>query len=366
MPPAPEHRVLFLIGQLSGGGYERQLWYLLGALDRERLRPGVVVWQRREDEPYRERIAALGVPIHDLAATNRLARARELRRLVGRLQPEVLHSWSFYTTPLAAFACSTRRMILVANVRSDFAVERRRLGRIAALMATRAPRALLANSHFAAASIRHTRWPRPRRVAYLPNAVPLDDFPPTPPPPSDRLEVVGVGRLAAEKNWPLALRGLAAFAEHTDATWRFRLVGTGPEEASIRELVSELGLADRVELLGFRDDVPALLADSHVLLLTSHYEGAPNAVLEAMAAARPTIATPVGDVPAWLGDGDAGWTIPPDDPAALAERVHFIQQHLDTAAAAGARARTRIAREHTPAVVADCLLATYADLGWRP
>lgn len=86
----------------------------------------------------------------------------------------------------------------------------------------------------------------------------------------------------------------------------------------LTRLVEELGLSRRVRLLGLRDDMAELYGASDALVLSSAWEGMPNVVLEAMASAKPVVATAVGAVPEIVSDGETGFVVPPGDHAALA------------------------------------------------
>ena len=90
-------RILYLVGQLTPGGLERQLCYLLQAMDRERYRPAVAVWNFAEADVYVPRIRALDVPLYAFPNMPSAAKLRAFRRLVRHLAPEVVHSYTFFT-----------------------------------------------------------------------------------------------------------------------------------------------------------------------------------------------------------------------------------------------------------------------------
>ena len=96
------------------------------------------------------------------------------------------------------------------------------------------------------------------------------------------------------------------------------IVGEGVEDAAITAEISRRGLTPLVQMLGVRRDISRILAASDVFLLSSHREGFPIAVLEAMAAALPVIATAVGDLPSIVEDGVTGRLIAPGDTQAFA------------------------------------------------
>ncbi|NYI21866.1 glycosyltransferase involved in cell wall biosynthesis [Sphingobium francense] len=110
----------------------------------------------------------------------------------------------------------------------------------------------------------------------------------TPAARSDRKVVAGVGRLVAQKNFPRLLR---AFAQGTDENVILKIAGDGPDRKALEDLARELGIADRVHFLGFVQDIPALLADADLFILSSDYEGLPAVVVEALGCDCPVIAT---------------------------------------------------------------------------
>lgn len=124
------------------------------------------------------------------------------------------------------------------------------------------------------------------------------------------------------------------------------LAGDGSLRAELTRRVATSGLADRVRLLGNRDDVPDLLAAADLTVLTSDWEGMPVAVLESLAAGRPVVASDVDGVRAAVGDG--GIVVPRRDPAATAAALRTLLFDPDRHAAAAAAGRAAIRRHHDP------------------
>lgn len=114
------------------------------------------------------------------------------------------------------------------------------------------------------------------------------------------LRCLTVGRLDPIKGFDRLIRALAA----SRTPWNLRIAGDGPQRGELEGLIRELGLAERVELLGFRSDVPQLLQDCDVFIQSSHSEGCSLALLEALHYAPLVISTPVGVAveffPDWL------------------------------------------------------------------
>ncbi len=122
-----------------------------------------------------------------------------------------------------------------------------------------------------------------------------------------------IARMAAPKDHALLLRALAGIT----APFGLRLIGDGPERPAIESLILELGLGDRVEMVGESSDVPRLLASSQISALISRQEGFPLVVLEAMRAGLPVIASDVGGIREAIEHGVSGRLVARGDSAGL-------------------------------------------------
>jgi glycosyltransferase involved in cell wall biosynthesis len=136
----------------------------------------------------------------------------------------------------------------------------------------------------------------------------------------DDLVLIQVARLDYLKDHATAVRTLARVASRRPGA-RLVLVGDGPERAAVESKARELGVADRVQMLGTRRDVARLLPGADLFLLTSVSEGIPLTALEAMAAGLPVVATEVGGLREVVADGATGFLAPAGDDAGLAGHV---------------------------------------------
>ena len=128
---------------------------------------------------------------------------------------------------------------------------------------------------------------------------------------------------------------------------RFAIVGDGEQRVELRTLARRLDLDPEMLFLGHRDDVLELLSLFNVFVLPSVTEGLPFALLEAMAAAKPVVATAVGGVPELIMDGQTGLLVPPRDPQALAEAIISLLRDPERAKAMGMAARQRVLSHFT-------------------
>ena len=156
--------------------------------------------------------------------------------------------------------------------------------------------------------------------------------------------VVAVGRLSPEKGFDQLVQAADIVCHQRDDVG-FVLIGDGPLSEVLRAQIDAMGLKDRFVLAGFRGDVDQLLPHAACLVQSSHTEGMPNVVLEAMAAAIPVVATAVGGTPELVVDGKTGWLVPPANPEAIANRVLRILAGSTLIAPMGIAARRRV-EEH--------------------
>lgn len=158
--------------------------------------------------------------------------------------------------------------------------------------------------------------------------------------------LLSVGRLVRQKGFDVLVRALA---EPPLRTRRLRaaIVGRGEEEETLRRLARELALEKRVELLGVRTDVPALMAAADLLVAPSRWEGFGIVVAEAMALGLPVVASRVSALPELVDDGTTGALVPHDEPAALAEAIANLLDAPDLRASMSAAAKRRADAEFT-------------------
>jgi glycosyltransferase involved in cell wall biosynthesis len=133
----------------------------------------------------------------------------------------------------------------------------------------------------------------------------------------------------------------------------------GAYRVLLEELARDLGVTDRVHLLGYRADAGELLDQFDALVLPSWIEGLPGVVLEGMAHSKPVIATPVGGTPELVVDGESGLLVPPRDPAALADAIQSLVADPERASRLGAAGRERAEREFSETAMTSRVLEVY-------
>jgi glycosyltransferase involved in cell wall biosynthesis len=150
--------------------------------------------------------------------------------------------------------------------------------------------------------------------------------------------LIAVGRLKAPKDFLTLIRAFAALPE---GSFEALIVGDGPDRGAVEDEIRRHRLKERARLVGERSDVPALLADSDLFVLSSRSEGLPVSVLEAMAAELPVVASDVGGLAELVVDGETGILVPPGDAPALAAALGRLIEDRALRQTLGAAGRAR-------------------------
>jgi glycosyltransferase involved in cell wall biosynthesis len=205
----------------------------------------------------------------------------------------------------------------------------------------------------------------PRKLHYVPNGVRLSAKSPEKAAlmrrqlgiPTEAFAFFYVGRLSPEKDLGTLLQALALLRANTPQEVRLCVVGDGTERAPLVQQCAALRLQSQVMFLGARDNVSDLLAAADAFVMSSRTEGLPMALLEAMAAEVPCVASAVGGIPELLAD-KRGLLAPPRDPMRLAEQMMALLSSSTLRAQLTSNATARVAEHYSLDVVAD----RYLDL----
>lgn len=179
------------------------------------------------------------------------------------------------------------------------------------------------------------------------------------PIPPESMVVGMVARFDGKFKDQATLIRATALARQRIPTLHLVLIGNGPARQAAQGLVEEIGAHSYVHFLGHRQDVSNLLHHMHLFVLSSTSEGESIALLEAMSAQRPIIATAVGGTPALLAGGECGILTRPCDVQAMSEAIVGLLTHPDKAQALAQRARQRFLQEYTIDRMAERYLELY-------
>jgi len=364
--------VAHLIETNGPGGAERMLASVARELQTAGIRTVLIAPAEGEGWLQRE-LSGTGVHLESFRLDRPVspASARRLAALLRRHRVTLAHSHEFSMAVYGSWAARQAGVPHLFTMHGGRYYAERLRRRIALRFAANLSGAVVAVSESLTRHLSRDLWMRDSRIMTIPNGVC-----PAPDTPSslrrelaladEALLAVAVGNLYPVKGHRFLLEALGLLRT-TLPQLHVAIAGRGESEDALRARAAALGVADRFHLLGLRADVRNVLAGASVVVLPSLSEGVPLALLEAMLAARPIVATAVGEVPTVLDQGRAGVLIPPGDAAALADALRDLladsrrRQQLSVAAV------TRATEHYTLARMMERYLALYARvLGHLP
>jgi glycosyltransferase involved in cell wall biosynthesis len=331
--------IAIVLARFEPGGTERQMIELVRRLDPARWAVHVACFQARGGWFPRAAEAAASIaefPVNTFRSPSAARHMWAFANWCRAMRIAVVHtaelSSNIFGLPAAAMASvpvriGNRREINPDKSTAEIAVQR---------AAYAAAHKVVANSHAAADRLRLERVPE-RQIAVIANGVDFDRFHPPIPRPKLR-KVVVVANLRPEKGHDVLMHAAVdVLRRYPDA--QFEMVGGGPELHSLLARAEALGVLHAFTFLGHRDDVPARMEDGDIFVLPSRSEALPNAVIEAMAAGLPIVASGVGGIVELIDESVTGLLVPPGDAPSLADRLCRLMNDPALASRLGNAAR---------------------------
>ena len=364
--------IFFYTDSREIAGAENALFTLIEALDRQAWNPTLLLDAATGTEQLAKRGRALDIPVLFAPETplglKGARRVPALVRLLRRERPAVFHA--HLTWPMAgkfplAAAVAARVPAVVATVQliPPVTSDRSNLLQLR-LLARRVGRFIAVSRDIATGLVDDFGWPADR-IEVIHNAVEAGRFV-APARASlrdllteggDRAVVLVPARLNEQKGHSFLLRAAAQLPEAV-----FVLAGDGPIRDTLEAQAAELGVERRIRFLGYRSDIPQLLAASDLVALPSLYEGSSVAILEAMAAGRAVVASAIGGTDELIEDGKTGILVPPGEVDPLAAALRRLLDDPELRRSIADAARRRVERDFNAAAMAGRVEKVYDRL----
>lgn len=329
-------RVVHVTGCLDMGGQEKLLVEFAKHADRDRFELRFVSLESRGI--LGDELEAKGWPVTalDLGPGLHVRLPFELAKRFRRWQTDIVHTHNERPLLYAAPAARLARVSCVLHTKHGRGTgNTRRQNFLTALAARLTDRFACVSEDCARLAVE--QGVPSERVVTLHNGIDTQRFAFN-GPRADGPAVI-VARLCADKDIATLLEAVAIVIRQA-ADFRLSIAGDGPCRPSLEQLADRLGLMRHVQFLGLVRDVPALLHQARMFVLSSISEGVSLTLLEAMACGLPIVATRVGGTPEVVVDGVTGLLAPPRDPAALAACLLRLHQDRQAAQAMGAAGRS--------------------------
>lgn len=365
------NKVLFFTDSLTFGGVEKVILQLIEGLDPDLWQPVLICHPSQDLLPLIQKADQLGVRKIEIPEMPLGQKGvRKMARLLGVLcneRPEIFHAhlswplackWGLVAAILALVPglVITEHLFLQIPYSKAARLQQR-------LIAVRAAK-YIADSHAIADNLLRVFGIPGHKIRVIHNGVDPANFQNyICPPELDRLSqdlgkpiILAVARLHEQKGLGYLIEAAKDVPEAI-----FAIVGDGPERFALEQRVGTLGLRERVFFFGFRSDTPNWLGACTAFVLPSLYEGFPIALLEAMAAGKPVIATAIPGNDEVVIPGVTGLLIPPKDPGALAEAIRRVLAEPALAERMGQAGREIVVQKFSIKKMVEEVTHVYAD-----
>jgi glycosyltransferase involved in cell wall biosynthesis len=368
-------RVAVVTSRLDVGGTERHIARILPALQQRGL--DVALYLMERGGPLEGEIAARGVRVEGPLGSGLLHWPRatlSLARWLRRERPTVVHFFlprPYLFGSLAAELAGHQRRLMSRRSLTDYRAKYPLLGALERLLHRRTF-GILGNSQAVIDQLL-TEVDDPRKLALIHNGIEM------PSPvftsrrrqtraalqiPGETLVIAVIANLISYKGHRDLIEALAQIKDLLPVPWRLLAIGRddgiGDE---LKDRARALRIADNIMWLGERADVDELLSASDIFVLPSHQEGFSNALLEAMAASLPAVATAIGGNSDAVVNNETGNLVPPRDPRALAAAILRLAQDPELRRRFAAAARRRVEERFSLRACVDRYETLYRALG---
>jgi glycosyltransferase involved in cell wall biosynthesis len=355
---APQRRtkIVHLVTSLEIGGAQHNMLLGLPRLDPERYEHILVSIMDRMQ--MAQQFRQLGIEVHTLGLSKKydIAVTLRLRTLLRKLQPDILHTYLIHGNVLGRIV--GRLVGIPVIIGSELTIgQAGRLGRLVTKLTNPLTDAVEVNSETGGKAVAVDLRVPPEKIEVVLPGLDLDAFGGTENRSTIR-EAIGVqgsqhlvlyiGRLRPVKGVEYGIKAFAQAAQ-ANSDLHLALAGEGEQRDYLGNLSTELGIAEKVSFLGARNDLPDVLSAADSVLMPSLTEGFPRVAIEAMAAAKPVIATRVGGTPEAIIDDQTGILVESKDIPAMTAAITRLAGNADLLTRLGTAARSRAETHYSAA-----------------
>lgn len=367
-----------LVDSLAGGGAELLLAELGAVAEAAGIELSVGYLQERDGNPAAERLRAVGIEPTLVGIPGHLypSAFRRVHRHLAAVRPRVLHTHLGNADLLGGLAARSLRIPAVSTIHAIMGGQGSGTAaggleyvkaRLMALARRRCDARVIAVSDAARRSYVETGWDRPERVVTIHNGIAIAPRPGAGKAVraelglgSDEFVVATLSAMRPEKAHDVTLAAVERLVDRYPSL-RLLVVGDGPGRDALERAAAPLG--DRVVLAGYRPDVMQTLDAADVVVNPSRSDAFPSALLEAMAAGVPVVASAVGGIPEIVDDGVTGLLIDaPPRAEALADAIARLAEDAELRSRLGAAGQDRFERRFAAAHWAERLRELYEEV----
>ena len=348
-------KVVHIIEQLGKGGSEGQLYEFVKGVNREKF--DIVVVSLTLGGYWSKEIQKLNIQVIELPRNKRrmvrmFIRLLSLVKLLRELNADLVHTDMFTANLYGRIAAIIARVpCIIAHEQSvyELGLTRNKYQILIDKILASLSHGIICNSYIASKSLINKYSFNAKKIFTIHNGIDASLFNRLNTIDRDKPEkkIVGtVGRLYPVKNYKLFL-DMAKDILNRCSTENigFLIIGDGPLKDDLKEYSKKVGIRDNVEFLGVRNDIPELLQNMDIFVMTSFREGISNAIMEAMVSGLPVVATDVGGNSELVIEGETGFLCPLDDTKLLADKVFSLINNETESKRMGENGKKRMLNE---------------------
>ncbi|MDD5043043.1 MAG: glycosyltransferase [Patescibacteria group bacterium] len=354
-------KIVYAITALPRGGAERFLVDLLKNLDRRKFEPQVITVVRGGE--LESEIRALGIPLTVFHKKTKLGLGViwQIYKYLRRERPFIFHSQLFGGDTWGRSAAILARVPVIITTEQNINLDEGFFKKTIKMILSWFTDKVVAISEAVKNYSISVDCISPKKMEVIYNGTEVEKFLWSGPKffQNNPSILLTVGRLEPQKGHKILFKALSLIKE---LPWKLRLVGKGSLEDELTVSARDLGIAERVEFLGGREDISGILKSADVFILPSIWEGLGIVILEAALAARPIIASATGGIPEIIKDGESGWLVKPKDSLALAEAIKNVLENKGEAERRALLAQADVRRRFDIKNITKCYEQLYEDL----
>ena len=370
----PAVDVVYVVASMITGGTQTHLLQVLRRLDRDRYRPHLFCL--RDEGNLIQTVRELDVPVHTFGMHGSLRDPRDLLGLLRMvaalraLRPGIVHGYLLRGNFYAAVAARLAGISVVVTSKRGHHAPAGTVERIAVRCSNALSTTVTGNSEQVLEFTRTEEpWP-PARMDMIPSGIDVARFDPDTTGCGQLRNELGLGEAPVvgtaitfrpRKGFRLLFEAVAK-VRNSIPTVRLLIAGESEMPDEPAALARQLGIEQSVSLLGRRSDMPQVLRNFDVFVLPSQSEGMSNAILEAMAMARPVVATAVGAAPGVIEEGRSGFLVEYGDVEAMAAAITALLKDAERGVAVGEAARRRVLDHYSAASMVSQIEELYGSL----
>lgn len=346
-------RICYIIGQLDNGGAEKQLYELVKGINKDLFDP--VVISLSQGGSWSREFRKLDIKVIELQRRKHreFARLFRLFKLLKAIRPDLVHTYLFSANSYGRIAAILAKVpIIIASERNlpEIGKDKERWWMYVDKALAFFSDAIICNSYQASQSLIDKYLFEAKKIFTVHNGIAptyfLKEGEFISHTISDHKVIGTIGRLYPQKNHKLFLDMAKIILEsHNKCQLKFMLVGNGVLRDELESYAQQLGIKNQIIFAGERSDIANLLQSMDVFVMTSLYEGLSNAIMEAMLAGLPVVATNVGGNNELISDGETGFLCPSNDAMVLAKRVIMLVNNDKESKRMGRNGRKKILNE---------------------